>query len=67
MRRKNDPNAKIFGHKEFLALENPLIFGNGVMGSKGAVIQQEDGSYKPNLKANKTQPIDDNKYCDIVA
>ncbi len=37
-----------------MALENPNIESLGIYGSKGAMILLEDGTYKPNFKANKT-------------
>jgi len=49
-----------------LALENPVIDGQGVMGSRGAVIIGEDGVVRPNLHPNKSSPIENSdKYVDI--
>jgi hypothetical protein len=38
VRRKDDPNGKIFGPKDWAMLENPVIDGLGAQGTKGAVI-----------------------------
>lgn len=42
-----------------------MIKGNGVMGTKGAVIIQKDGKVIPNPKMIRTEPTDDEKYSDI--
>jgi hypothetical protein len=64
VRRRDDLSGKIFTHEDFLALENPMIKGLGVMGCKGALKQLEDGTYIPFKEPNKTMPIEDEKYCD---
>lgn len=38
VRRIDDPNAKLFGPREMLKLENPLVTGKGTWGTNGAVI-----------------------------
>jgi hypothetical protein len=37
------------------------------MGTKGAVLLQDDGSIIANTKANKSTPIDEDKYCDVMS
>lgn len=66
IKRKNDPSGKIFTPADYLMLENYLIDGAGTLGSKGAVIIASDGTIKPHFTANKTHPIDPEKYVDIV-
>lgn len=38
VKAKNDPEGKIFTPVDALALENPIVSGLGVMGTKGAVL-----------------------------
>ena len=64
IRRKGDPENKIFTPTDCLALENPSIEGMGVEGTKGAMICRADGTIIPNLTANKSTPIEEEKYVD---
>ena len=57
IRRTNDPYGKIYTSRDIAALENPVIPGLGVEGTKGAMIIHEDGSMTPNQEANKSSKI----------
>ena len=63
VKRKDDPNGKIFTQDDYIQLENPNI-GKGVMGTNGAVVRKQDGSYIPNTSANKSTPIDPEQYAE---
>jgi hypothetical protein len=64
IKRKDDPDSVIFTPIDLLALENPCIEGQGVDGTKGAMIQSQDGRIIPNLAPNKSTPIEEEKYAD---
>ena len=48
VRHRDDPEDKVFTPIDCLELPNPWVDGPGLMGSHGAVILQQDGSYLPN-------------------
>jgi hypothetical protein len=50
----NPMDDKIYTPSDINALENPCVIGEGVMGTKGAVIITENGEIKPNYLAPKT-------------
>ena len=66
VRRKNDPYGEVFTPEDLMALENPIINGMGVMGTKGAVIINSDGVVEPNFNATKSSAYDEDKYTEIV-
>lgn len=59
VRRKDDPFAKLFGPKDMMKLENPHVKGSGVMGTKGAVMFDQNGKVIANMNADKSTNIDD--------
>ena len=38
VRRKEDPDGPVFTPLDLMALENPLISGDGILGTKGAML-----------------------------
>jgi len=64
IKRKEDPIAKIFTPHDLALLENPLIAGLGVSGTKGAMISKLGEIAEPYQNANKSTPIEEDKYAD---
>lgn len=58
IRRKDDPTGKIFTYKDIAALENPVLQGMGVDGTKGAMIIHDDGTMTPNRNPNKSAAVE---------
>lgn len=64
IRRKGEPDGKIFTSHDMALLENPCIEGLGVSGTKGAMITKQGELAVPHLNANKSTPIEEEKYVD---
>ena len=64
IKRRGDPDDKVFTPMDLLALENPCIEGQGIDGTKGAMILSRDGRIIPNKDPNKSTPIEEEKYID---
>ena len=47
IKRKDDPQAKVFTPHDLALLENPLVIGPGVSGTKGALVSKMDEKTKP--------------------
>jgi len=53
--RKDDPAKKLFTPIDALALENPAVKEDGVMGTKGACIVEENG-WRSKVTPNTNAP-----------
>lgn len=58
VKRIGDPHAKIFGPKDMIKLQNPLVTGMGTWGTKGAVKFKPDGQMVPNNNATISEKIE---------
>ena len=47
IKRKDDPQGKVFTPNDLALLENPLVIGPGVSGTKGAMISKLGEKAKP--------------------